>query len=101
LVLTSDDFGTGCSSLSYLDNLPIDKLKIDKSFIDKINLDSEFLMKTIIDMGKNLKMEIIAEGIEQESQLAFLKENNCQIGQGYFFSKPVGGEKIVKIYQAL
>jgi diguanylate cyclase (GGDEF)-like protein/PAS domain S-box-containing protein len=97
--LAIDDFGTGYSSLSYLDNLPIDNLKIDKSFIDKINIDGESLVKTIIDMGKNLKMEIVAEGIEKEDQLLFLKENNCQIGQGYFFSKPVQSEEIRRIYQ--
>jgi diguanylate cyclase (GGDEF)-like protein/PAS domain S-box-containing protein len=91
VLLSIDDFGTGYSSLSYLKHLPIDKIKIDKSFVDDIiNHPSKGMMvKTIIDMGLNLNFTIIAEGIEEEEQVQFLKENACQIGQGYFYSRPL------------
>lgn len=94
--LAIDDFGTGYSSLSYLKYLPIDKLKIDKSFVDDIDhaSDQGTMVKTIIDMGKNLKFTVIAEGIETKEQLSFLQQNNCHIGQGYLFSKPLPREQL-------
>ncbi|MBO0959753.1 EAL domain-containing protein [Neobacillus sp. MM2021_6] len=89
--LSIDDFGTGYSSLSYLKYLPIDKIKIDKSFVDDILYHSNqgVMVKTIIDMGLNLNFTVIAEGIETDEQLSFLKENACKVGQGYLFSKPL------------
>lgn len=91
VLLSIDDFGTGYSSLSYLKYLPIDKIKIDKSFVDDILYHSNqgVMVKTIIDMGMNLNFTVIAEGIETVEQLSFLKENACKIGQGYLFSKPL------------
>jgi diguanylate cyclase (GGDEF)-like protein/PAS domain S-box-containing protein len=96
VLLSVDDFGTGYSSLSYLKHLPIDKIKIDKSFVDDIIYHSNqgMMVKTIIDMGVNLKFTVIAEGIETEEQVKFLTRNACQIGQGYFYSKPLSAEKL-------
>jgi diguanylate cyclase (GGDEF)-like protein/PAS domain S-box-containing protein len=96
ILLSVDDFGTGYSSLSYLKHLPIDKIKIDKSFVDDIINHSNhgMMVKTIIDMGMNLKFTVIAEGIETEEQVKFLTKNSCQIGQGYYYSKPLAAEKL-------
>ncbi|PAB56802.1 EAL domain-containing protein [Anaeromicrobium sediminis] len=96
-----DDFGTGYSSLSVLQNLPIDTLKIDQSFINDIKEDFNIspIVKTIIDMGNNLNLNIIAEGIEREYQIEYLKENKCFIGQGYLLSKPLSVEKINDIFK--
>ena len=93
-----DDFGTGYSSLSYLKQLPIDTLKIDKSFISDLDADGKIIVNTIINMGKNLKFKVIAEGIELEEQLKYLKQQKCNEGQGYFFSKPVSGNMITDLY---
>lgn len=88
-----DDFGTGYSSLSYLQKLPIDRLKIDRSFIseiDKNSKDNDFaIVLAIIAMAHSLKLEVIAEGIETEFQKKFLQNNNCNLAQGYLFSRPV------------
>lgn len=89
-----DDFGTGYSSLHILQSLPIDTIKIDKSFIDDIrNTNRQSLVKTIIDLGLNLNLNVIAEGIEHEHQIDALIENNCLVGQGYLFSKPISPDE--------
>ncbi len=90
--LSTDDFGTGYSSLSYLQRFPFDRLKIDRSFVDKMCGDkkSEAIVKTILMLGENLGIEVVAEGIETESQLEKLQMLGCRLGQGYHFSKPVG-----------
>ena len=89
--ISLDDFGTGFSSLSLLANLPIDELKIDKSFIDKILTDEKAkrLVHTIISIGKDLQLTTIAEGVEEYSQLAILQDFNCDLIQGYYYSKPL------------
>jgi EAL domain-containing protein (putative c-di-GMP-specific phosphodiesterase class I) len=89
--LSLDDFGTGYSSLSNLKRLPIHQVKIDKSFIRDIASDASdvVMIKTIIDMSKNFGLSVIAEGVETEAQLTFLKENGCMAFQGYLFSNPV------------
>jgi EAL domain-containing protein (putative c-di-GMP-specific phosphodiesterase class I) len=89
--LSLDDFGTGYSSLSYLKQLPLDQLKIDRSFVRNIATDpgDAMMVQAIIDMGQNFRLNVIAEGVENEAQLAFLKEHGCMAYQGYFFSKPV------------
>lgn len=94
--LSIDDFGTGYSSLSYLRYFPIDKLKIDKCFVDEINHHSsgETIVKTIVDLGTSLGFEVIAEGIENDNQVSFLVQNNCNLGQGYLFYKPLPAEEI-------
>jgi len=89
--LSLDDFGTGYSSLSYLKQFPVETLKIDKSFVDNVadNLDDQAIIKAIIGMGQALGQKIISEGVETQSQLDFLKSVNCDIVQGYYYSKPV------------
>jgi EAL domain-containing protein (putative c-di-GMP-specific phosphodiesterase class I) len=91
VTLSLDDFGTGYSSLSNLKRLPIHQVKIDKSFIRDIASDASdvVMIKTIIDMSKNFGLSVIAEGVETEPQLTFLKENGCMAFQGYLFSNPV------------
>lgn len=89
-----DDFGTGYSSLSVLKHLPIHYLKIDKSFIDDIHTNEKNIVKAIIEMGHNLNFKLVAEGIENEEQLSYLKQNGCQYGQGYLFSKPMNAKDI-------
>ncbi|WP_238942730.1 putative bifunctional diguanylate cyclase/phosphodiesterase [Planococcus beigongshangi] len=85
-----DDFGTGYSSLHVLQKLPIDTLKIDKSFVDELDADPlNPMVKAIVDLGLNLNMTLVAEGIESENQVNVLLGHGCTIGQGYLFSKPV------------
>ncbi|WP_235550063.1 EAL domain-containing protein [Paenibacillus sp. Soil724D2] len=94
--LSIDDFGTGYSSLSYLKLFPIDSLKIDRSFTSNIFEDSKdaALVHTIIDMAHNLDLKVIAEGVETQEQLHFLRQRQCNEAQGYFFSRPVSGEEL-------
>jgi diguanylate cyclase (GGDEF)-like protein len=86
-----DDFGTGYSSLSYLRRFPLDALKIDQSFVDELVVDADDTAITlaIISMAKSLRLEVIAEGVETQQQMDFLKQNNCDDIQGYHFSRPV------------
>lgn len=86
-----DDFGTGYSSLSYLKRYPISQLKIDQSFVRDVTGDSgdAALITAIIAMGHNLKIPVIAEGIETDEQLAFLAENHCDQGQGFYIGHPM------------
>lgn len=98
-LISIDDFGKGYSSLSYLKHLPIDTIKIDKSFVDDINdpVHKGSLVKAIIDMGQNMNFSVIAEGIEQLNQVHFLVKHNCKAGQGYFYSKPLPQEEVEKL----
>ena len=91
LGLTIDDFGTGYSSLSYLTEFPVDKLKIDKSFVDDIEHkpDSRAIVQTIIDLAHHLQLEIVAEGVETQTQLDMLRGYGCEEIQGYLVSKPL------------
>jgi diguanylate cyclase (GGDEF)-like protein/PAS domain S-box-containing protein len=99
--LAVDDFGTGYSSLSYLQQFPIDVLKIDQSFVHHItgNPDDSPIVSAIIDMGKNLKQRVIAEGVETQGQLAFLQAQRCAEGQGYFFSRPLAAAQFAYLLQ--
>ncbi|MDH2362520.1 EAL domain-containing protein [Priestia megaterium] len=92
--ISIDDFGTGYSSLSYLKKLPIDCLKIDRSFIQDIQEDysNSEIAQAIISLSQSLKLEVIAEGVEEEYQKAFLMKNGCDHMQGYLFSKPLAAE---------
>lgn len=103
--LALDDFGTGYSSLSMLRDAPIDELKIDKSFVDHIskNKTDRAMVKSIISMGKNLNMRVLAEGVESAEQADILTENGCDLLQGYYFSKPLPVEELanfIKKYTA-
>jgi diguanylate cyclase (GGDEF)-like protein len=96
--LSIDDFGTGYSSLSYLHRLPFDMLKVDRSFVYSVGERGENseILKTIISLAKNLKKELIAEGIETEAQLALLRRLGCDYGQGYLFARPQTADNIEK-----
>lgn len=92
--ISLDDFGTGYSSLSYLHRLPANFLKIDRSFVMRMTESEEHseIVQTIIRLAQNLKMKVIAEGIETAGQLAYLKYLKCEFGQGYYFSKPLNAD---------
>lgn len=92
-----DDFGTGYSSLAYLCRLPIDRLKVDRSFVSLMGDSTENLevVSTIIRLAHNLSMEVVAEGVETEEQLGLLREMGCDMVQGYLFSPPVAGDAVV------
>jgi len=98
--ISIDDFGTGYSSLSYLKDLPINKLKIDKSFIDNIdtNKKDKAIATTIIHLAENLDLEVIAEGVENEEQMRVVLENGCDNIQGFYYSKPVPADEMEKVY---
>lgn len=89
LRLSIDDFGTGYSSLTYLHRFPIDTLKIDRSFVMRMDKDNVEIVRTILSLAENLGMDVVAEGIETQVQMALLRDLGCQNGQGYFFSKPM------------
>jgi len=99
--LAIDDFGTGYSSLSYLRQFPIDVLKIDQSFVHQISGDpsDSAIVSAIIDMGKNLKQFVIAEGIETLEQLAFLRAHHCAEGQGNLLSRPLAAAQCAHLLQ--
>jgi EAL domain-containing protein (putative c-di-GMP-specific phosphodiesterase class I) len=95
VLLGIDDFGTGYSSLSYLSRFPIDTLKVDGTFVSRIGEDKENLeiVRTIITLAHNLKMDVIAEGVETAEQLSQLRDLGCEYAQGYYFSRPVSAEQ--------
>lgn len=95
-----DDFGTGYSSLSYLKSLPIDTLKIDKSFVDDLSLNTSQvqIIGDIISLGHNLGVAVVAEGVEYEHQLHYLKEHSCDYIQGYLFDRPLEEEFLSRLF---
>ncbi len=97
--LSMDDYGTGSSSLSYLRRLPLDTLKIDRSFVKDctVNQEDATIIKAIIAMSHSLKLKVLAEGIETEDQLAFLRAAGCDEAQGYYFSKPMAAEPLTSL----
>jgi EAL domain-containing protein (putative c-di-GMP-specific phosphodiesterase class I) len=99
VTISLDDFGTGYSSLSYLRNLPIDTLKIDKSFIDEVHANSSdaAIALTIIALSRNLGLSVVAEGVENREQYAFLQENGCDMVQGYYISKALSSDDFERL----
>jgi len=97
--ISMDDFGTGYSSLSYLKNLPIDKLKIDKSFVTNIRNEpkNQIIIKTVIFLAKELNIQVLAEGVETQDELDFLVENKIDSIQGYYYSKPLPFDEMEKL----
>ena len=95
-----DDFGVGYSSLQYLEQLPLDALKIDKSFVDAIGTESATSPVTphIIDMAKELGLWVVAEGVETEPQLAYLHSQQVQFGQGWLFSRPLPRDAFIAFH---
>jgi EAL domain-containing protein (putative c-di-GMP-specific phosphodiesterase class I) len=89
--LKLDDFGTGYSSLSYLRDLPFDTLKIDQSCVRELagNGTNQELVKTILSMANDLRMDVVAEGVETEEEAEMLRSMGCEYGQGYLYSRPV------------
>lgn len=99
ILIALDDFGCGYSSLTYLKNLPVDVLKIDKSFIDDIlNDEKNCIVGLIVTLMKHLKFKVIAEGIETEKQLDYISNYDCDLFQGYLVSKPVPKEEIINFF---
>jgi len=96
ITISLDDFGTGYSSLAYIRKLPLDKLKIDREFIRNIpDKDNGLIASTVIFLGKKLGLKVLAEGVETEDQLQFLKENDCEQYQGFLSSKPISAEQLL------
>lgn len=98
-----DDFGTGYSSLNYLNRLPIDTLKIDKSFVDNIfsSVDGENIIETLITLGHGRGLDVVAEGVETYCEYNYLKSNGCDYLQGYLFSKPLPEDEIIKLIETV
>jgi EAL domain-containing protein (putative c-di-GMP-specific phosphodiesterase class I) len=102
LNLAIDDFGTGYSSLSALQQFPIGTLKIDQSFVRDVAVDSDdaAIVRTIIDMGRSLDLEVIAEGVEASEQLEFLRKHGCYYAQGRLFGDAMEADKLLGILSA-
>lgn len=95
-----DDFGVGFSSLSYLQKLPLDRIKIDKTFVNNSDQASgQIIIETIVDMAGRLGLNVLAEGIEEQSQLDYFLGLECAEGQGYFFAKPMPADQLISLLQ--
>lgn len=101
ILISLDDFGTGYNTLTYLKEFPVDIIKIDRSFVNDLMHSSKDreIVKMIITLAHSLNMRVIAEGIETEDHLQFLRLHNCNEGQGYFFSKPIIGEELIAKFE--
>jgi EAL domain-containing protein (putative c-di-GMP-specific phosphodiesterase class I) len=95
--LSIDDFGTGYSSLSYLQRLPIDEVKIDRSFVTDVtvNADSAFIVRSVIDLAHNLGIQVVAEGVEDGTILDSLAAHDCELAQGFYISRPLTADAVL------
>ncbi|AKU27111.1 hypothetical protein IB49_12545 [Geobacillus sp. LC300] len=96
VTISMDDFGTGYSSLSYLTDLPIDRLKIDRSFVQHIQGKKDVILPAIIRLGHNIGVKVLAEGVETETEAAYLQGKRCDEAQGYYFSPPLPYDEFVR-----
>jgi EAL domain-containing protein (putative c-di-GMP-specific phosphodiesterase class I) len=96
LRLSVDDFGTGYSSLAYLKRLPIDEIKIDRSFVSAMvaREEDEIIVRSTIDLGRNLGLEVVAEGVETRAIMERLAQFGCDVAQGYYLSRPVPADEL-------
>jgi EAL domain-containing protein (putative c-di-GMP-specific phosphodiesterase class I) len=96
-----DDFGTGYSSLSYLKRLPMDEIKIDRSFVSELNKveNDRIMVSSILDMAKQFNLNVVAEGVETQSQFDFLRSGKCDIYQGFYFSRPLTDGEFQAFYK--
>jgi len=103
IFVSIDDFGIGFSSLVYLKKLPIDELKIDRSFVSELekNTDDQAIVQAILGLAHNLNIKIIAEGIETQQQQDFLQSHQCAYGQGYLYQRPVAIKEFISLAQKL
>ena len=99
--LTIDDFGTGYSSLAYLKRFPVDIIKVDQSFVKDVpvDVDDSAIVKSIIALAHSLRLEVVAEGVENEAQLHFLRDQSCDMMQGYYFGKPIPAQEFACFIQ--
>jgi len=97
--LAIDDFGTGYSSLSYLHRFPVDMLKIDRSFVERLShaSDNAELARTIVRLGQSLQLVTVAEGVEDSAQFLALRRMGCDVGQGFYFGRPMESEEIGRL----
>jgi EAL domain-containing protein (putative c-di-GMP-specific phosphodiesterase class I) len=97
--LSIDDFGTGFSSLSLLRRLPFDQLKIDRSFVEGLERDQQArdFVAAIIGLAKTLRLSCLAEGVESRGQLSILHDLGCELGQGFYFSRPLGPDGFARL----
>jgi len=96
-----DDFGTGFSALSYLRDLPIDEIKLDRFFIAPVHRDrrAAAVVRAVIDLAHELQITVVAEGVEEEATAAWLRDKGCDIGQGYFFGRPMEASGVSALVQ--
>jgi EAL domain-containing protein (putative c-di-GMP-specific phosphodiesterase class I) len=97
--ISLDDFGTGFSSLSYVHRLPLDKIKIDRSFVADIatNTTSQKVVKSVVDLCRNLNLDCIVEGVETEDQVRILGDLGCRKMQGYLFGRPMSADEVISL----
>jgi len=100
--LAIDDFGTGYSSLSQLHHMPFNELKIDREFVHDLttNEDSRSIVRSLVNLGKNLEMKVCAEGIEDAATLDIVRDFGCDYAQGYYFSKPLPSNELVDLIRS-